>query len=1171
MTQNSFPVNELKDQEQIFVHNINQNLDMESTNGTKTINDINHSHIKPSIALDSDYNRVATTESESNTHSDVLASPIETPIPHISDSPSPFPNEIPSPFPSVSPNILNSTQSPFQSPELQPAISPFHQTYLQSPFQSPIPNSNGRTILFNDQSSEVITPSPRMKKSSKSNLSIRINSNNEIDLAQKDIDFFSPKTRTDSSSLQLVKSVDESEFLSPNVLSHSLDSGGYFSGLPPIHSSRSPKTAINPRKYAEFPAWEGFQADIDEYQKQSYRASTTAMDLFNIGDRKDQHLKRRASIANISSFSPMPLIQDTSPEVFEMWCDHKLKLAKRETDQDIKIFSFELRQTNIASLNVILNICSEILSASVLDLRQGKYESILYRLRELNSSADAETKKYARKLMFIFSKCSRLLLYIRKQRDSLRQSQENDDDNFESPRKQKKRSATVFQPSSTDSLDKLNDFKTHHNKTYHPRILSNDSINREDTIPQSKMQIVTEQIKIQPEDQQLKTQPISINKQKKQDTPSKSIETPLTSPGKQFWSKLLSTFKNFKSKNKEITKKELNTKYDDSSSSDSQAKNSGKPNKKNFEIFCRVCEELINISDLVEHSKTCSMRHDIENRLNTADERLKRLAISIDKRIEKSAASKESHLSEVDIRILRTLEDLARSVSQLTYTPHSIAICEALLNEAINIREQSLNNDENQNSRRRVNTVQVFSQRIAEVIKQKFDDMQKRQEIPGVKDQPELLLTKPSIKDFDILKPISRGAFGTVYLAIKKKTNDLFAIKVLKKEQLKRRKQTERVLAERNIMAIASSEFIVNFYYSFQGQKNFYIVMEYCRGGDVFSLLQKHLQDNQAFSIEMAKQFISETILALKHLHSHNIVHRDLKPDNILICSDGHIKLTDFGLSELGLIDLDPLYAETVISSPILSPNGDRSRKFGDSIDKEAERFRGTPDYLAPEILLGEEHSTPVDWWAVGILLFEFLYGCPPFNSDTPSEIFDNILSLNIPWPPRDIDDTPKEAIDLIEKLLVIDPKKRLGANGAEEVMNHPFFKDVDWVNLRKIRPHFVPELNDEDDIGCFSPRQRIYPVSSSIIEDDGISPPKVSDGYSPVNHSGSFEDATSPFSNSIDFSYIKTHALAELTIRDREKKMMQNSSYLGDYTSEESDHFEHSHRTELGGDFDEI
>jgi serine/threonine protein kinase len=158
---------------------------------------------------------------------------------------------------------------------------------------------------------------------------------------------------------------------------------------------------------------------------------------------------------------------------------------------------------------------------------------------------------------------------------------------------------------------------------------------------------------------------------------------------------------------------------------------------------------------------------------------------------------------------------------------------------------------------------------------------------------------KPSLKDFEILKPISKGAYGKVFLAVKKKTGDLYAIKVINKEDLRHKNKVQHIKSERDILAHTQHAFVVKFYYSFQTKENLYMVMEYLNGGDLYSLLKNLM----CFDDTMTKMYIAEVVLALEYLHSQGIVHRDLKPDNLLVGPDGHIKLTDFGLSRFAMYD----------------------------------------------------------------------------------------------------------------------------------------------------------------------------------------------------------------------------------------------------------------------------
>ncbi|XP_024517080.1 probable serine/threonine protein kinase IREH1 isoform X1 [Selaginella moellendorffii] len=326
---------------------------------------------------------------------------------------------------------------------------------------------------------------------------------------------------------------------------------------------------------------------------------------------------------------------------------------------------------------------------------------------------------------------------------------------------------------------------------------------------------------------------------------------------------------------------------------------------------------------------------------------------------------------------------------------------------------------------------------------------------------------RTSIDDFEIIKPISRGAFGRVFLARKRTTGDLFAIKVLRKADMIRKNAVESVHAERNILIHAKNPFLVRFFYSFTCKENLYLVMEYLNGGDMYSMLR----NLGCLDEDMARYYIAELVLALEYLHSLAVIHRDLKPDNILIAHDGHIRLTDFGLSKVGLINsTDDLSAPASRGAAVAVEKHDSS----DSSTKKGRQQKtvGTPDYLAPEILLGTAHGYPADWWSVGVILFEFLTGIPPFNAEDPQMIFENILNRNIPWPniPGDMS---FEAADFIDKLLAEDPNHRLGAKGAAEVKAHPFFKEVEWDSVGSQQAVFIPSPEGAHDTSYFTSRHK--------------------------------------------------------------------------------------------------
>ncbi|XP_051119248.1 probable serine/threonine protein kinase IREH1 [Andrographis paniculata] len=336
---------------------------------------------------------------------------------------------------------------------------------------------------------------------------------------------------------------------------------------------------------------------------------------------------------------------------------------------------------------------------------------------------------------------------------------------------------------------------------------------------------------------------------------------------------------------------------------------------------------------------------------------------------------------------------------------------------------------------------------------------------------------RTSIDDFEIIKPISRGAFGRVFLARKRTTGDLFAIKVLKKADMIRKNAVESILAERDILISVRNPFVVRFFYSFTCRENLYLVMEYLNGGDLYSLLR----NLGCLDEDVARVYIAEVVLALEYLHSLRVVHRDLKPDNLLIAHDGHIKLTDFGLSKVGLINSTDLSGPAVGGTSIMDEDEPPLSASEHKQERRKNRSAvGTPDYLAPEILLGTGHGFTADWWSVGVILFELIVGIPPFNAEHAQKIFDNILNRKIPWP-RVPDEMSLEAFDLIDRLLTEDPSQRLGAGGAPEVKQHPFFRDINWDTLARQKAAFVPSSEGPMDTSYFTSRYSWNPSEEHV------------------------------------------------------------------------------------------
>ncbi|RDW89070.1 kinase-like protein [Coleophoma cylindrospora] len=296
-------------------------------------------------------------------------------------------------------------------------------------------------------------------------------------------------------------------------------------------------------------------------------------------------------------------------------------------------------------------------------------------------------------------------------------------------------------------------------------------------------------------------------------------------------------------------------------------------------------------------------------------------------------------------------------------------------------------------------------------------------------------------EDFQILKLIGKGTFGQVYQVRKKDTKRIYAMKVLQKKVIVQKKEVAHTVGERNILvrtAMADSPFIVGLKFSFQTPTDLYLVTDYMSGGELFW----HLQKEGRFDEKRAKFYIAELILALQHLHMHDIVYRDLKPENILLDANGHIALCDFGLSKANLTK-----------------------------NATTNTFCGTTEYLAPEVLLDEAGYTKmVDFWSLGVLVFEMCCGWSPFYAEDTQQMYKNIAFGKVRFP-RDTLTT--EGRNFVKGLLNRNPKHRLGAtDDAEELKRHPFFADIDWEALTKklITPPFKPKLKSETDTSNFDP-----------------------------------------------------------------------------------------------------
>ena len=349
---------------------------------------------------------------------------------------------------------------------------------------------------------------------------------------------------------------------------------------------------------------------------------------------------------------------------------------------------------------------------------------------------------------------------------------------------------------------------------------------------------------------------------------------------------------------------------------------------------------------------------------------------------------------------------------------------------------------------------------------------------------------KISIFDFVPIKIIGKGAFGEVRLCKYIPTDDIVAIKKMKKEEMHKKNQVLHVRAERDVLSEAKNQWIVELKFSFQDQNYLYLGMEYLPGGDLMTLLMAR----DILPEQDAKFYAAEMVLAIESVHDMGCIHRDLKPDNVLIGKDGHIKLSDFGLSK----KLDAFLDK---NNKLIFNQDNKNLKNNNSNLSYAEQFRifknmkskkrrekafstvGTPDYIAPEVFKQKGYGQEIDWWSLGVIMFEMMIGYPPFYSDNSTETCKKILDWENHLEIRPEANISKEAVDILKRL-INDPEKRLGRNGADEIKQHPYFKNVDWKHIKETMiPPFIPELKGPFDTKYFDEYEEIepfYPINNN-------------------------------------------------------------------------------------------
>ncbi|CAK5274051.1 unnamed protein product [Mycena citricolor] len=357
--------------------------------------------------------------------------------------------------------------------------------------------------------------------------------------------------------------------------------------------------------------------------------------------------------------------------------------------------------------------------------------------------------------------------------------------------------------------------------------------------------------------------------------------------------------------------------------------------------------------------------------------------------------------------------------------------------------------------------------------------------------------TKITLADFRTIKVIGKGAFGEVRLVQKQDTGKVYAMKSLNKAEMLKRDQLAHVRAERDVLAESNSPWVVQLFYSFQDPFYLFLVMEFLPGGDLMTMLMKY----DVFSEDVTRFYMAECILAIEAVHALGYIHRDIKPDNVLIDKNGHLKLSDFGLST-GLHkaadgDVYKRYLEqektvnparnSVQVNPInLTMSREQIATWKANRRKLAYSTVGTPDYIAPEVFMMKGYGKECDWWSLGAIFFECLVGYAPFCSENPGDTYKKIID----WPnylffPEEVYISP-EGEDLLRHMMTW-ADQRLTVN---QIKSHPFFYGADWNTLRQIEPPFVPHLQSSTDTSYF-PTDDFGNVPEAMDKVEGVTPEK--------------------------------------------------------------------------------